>query len=91
MTPKRDDQLDSDIERVITRLQGSDIDMGNFKLKPSFSWLPVLIQVVSLIAVMGWAYGALDGRLKLIEYRLAQIEQRVMNRPVTTSYVPPGS
>lgn len=51
--------------------------LGGIKIRPSFSWLPVIIQVVSLIGIMGWAYGALDGRLKLIEYRLGQIESRI--------------
>ncbi len=50
---------------------------GMIKIRPSISWVPVVVQVVSLLAVMGYVYGSLGGRLNLIEYRLAQIESKL--------------
>ncbi len=71
------DHLDRDIQRVIAHLRESPVDMRGIRIKPSISWVPIIVQVVSLIGIVGWAYGALDGRLTLIEYRLTQIEARM--------------
>jgi len=71
------DHLDRDIQRVIQHLQQQPVDLSAIKFRPSISWLPILIQIVSLIAISGFIYGKLDGRLTLIEYRLAQIEARM--------------
>lgn len=41
-------------------------------------WLPILIQMAVMLLSLGVLYGSLSGRLQLIEYRLGQVEQKVV-------------
>ena len=40
-------------------------------------WFPIVVVLVGWLVSAGVFYGALGGRLNLIEYRLQQIEQRL--------------
>lgn len=43
-------------------------------------WLPLVLSLASTLIALGVVYGALGGRLQLIEYRLLQIEQHMGER-----------
>lgn len=90
MTPQRQEELKDHLAQLLDQFQ---VEPGAIKVKPSINWVPILIQIVTLIGVMGFAYGALDGRLKLIEYRLSQIEKKVDSGTATAfdpSHYRPG-
>lgn len=41
------------------------------------NWLPLVLSIATTLVALGVMYGALGGRLQLIEYRLMKIEQRI--------------
>ena len=41
-------------------------------------WLPLMLSLITTILMIGVLYGTLGGRLDLIEYRLHQIELKLM-------------